>query len=450
MFELLYNVYLLALEATAGGLVRLTHKPKVARGFADDVAITSHSKTQLQMRLDYTGLFCSWSGMRVKVVKSMLTAFDFSERKDADISGIVYNGQPLSHLPAKEAFPYLGIRTALAGSFRAETEHVISSVRELRGLVSHHRYNLDQMVEAMQMVASSRFRYSAPLVPWTDAQLDRLHSEWIGLAKAAWRLPPSFPSAPLTFPSSQGGSPVPHPRVYLVQALASHVEQLVALPDDLRKTAIEQYRQLCTDTGCHTARELSDFLSHERKPRSCPIARLLRVCGQLKLSVKLPACLSLGRGEHETSWHGLFMSIREPALAESADEASRSDFLTVQKRWLDMRLTLRSKGYPNPRSLVLDAQAEHPKWRMKAFEEPWLKPLYRLLQNIPSNLRRRLFPRLDRGRRPVAQEIHQGLIGDALKALTKPSAHISPSKDGDTAEIFRDQRWSKVRCRELS
>ena len=149
MFELLYNVYLLALEATAGGLVRLTHKPKVARGFADDVAIISHSKTQLQVRLDKTGLFCNWSGMRVKVVKSMLTAYDFREKKDADVSGIVYNGQPLSYLPATEAFPYLGIRTSLVGSFRAETQHVISSVRELRALVSHHRYNLDQMVEAM-------------------------------------------------------------------------------------------------------------------------------------------------------------------------------------------------------------------------------------------------------------------------------------------------------------
>jgi len=35
------------------------------------------------------------------------------------------------------------------------------------------------------MVASSRFRYSAPLVPWPDAELNRLHLKWIGLAKVA-------------------------------------------------------------------------------------------------------------------------------------------------------------------------------------------------------------------------------------------------------------------------
>lgn len=145
-------------------------------------------------------------------------------------------------------------------------------------------------------MASSRFRYSAPLVPWSDAQLDLLHRKWVGLSKAAWRLPRSFPAAPLTFPSSHGGTPVPHPRVYLVQALATHVEQLVAFPDDLRDRAIRQYRLLCSDTGCLTVPELIDFLSRERTPRPCPIARLLRVCGQLDLPVKLPDCLSLGPG----------------------------------------------------------------------------------------------------------------------------------------------------------
>ena len=166
----------------------------------------------------------------------------------------------------------------------------------------------ESYVNCYRTTATIRTRWSKPcrwwphlvsdiLVPWTDAQLDRLHAEWIGLAKAAWRLPPSLPSAPFTFPQSQGGSPVPHPRVYLVQALSMHVEQLVALPDDLRATTVEQYRQLCAETGCHAVRELSDFLSRERRPRPCPIAPLLRVRGQLNDSVQLPACLSLGPGE---------------------------------------------------------------------------------------------------------------------------------------------------------
>lgn len=450
LFGLLDNVYLLALEATAGGVVRFGHKPQVARGFADDIAITATSKSQLQGRLSKTSQFCGWSGMRIKVIKSVLTAYDFAQRQDADVSGITYDGQPLRHLPATEAFTYLGIRTALAGCFRAERDHVINSVRELRDLVEHHRYNLDQMVEAMQMVASSRFRYSAPLVPWSDAQLDELYVHWIGLSKSAWRLPKSFPAAPLMFPPSQGGCPVPHPRVYLVQALATHVEQLVALPDHLRDRTIRQYKKLCVDTGCHTALELADFLSKERQPRPCPIARLLRVCGQLDITVKLPACLSLGPGEHETSWHRLFTCLRESARADPADGDSPRDFETVKKKWPAIRSSLRDKGLTEPRSLILDARAERPQWRLQALMDPWLRPLCRLLQRIPFEARRRLFPPLDRGRRPVVQEDHKDLISKTLKALNAPAEQAPIFRGVGAADHFRDPRWSRVQCRELS
>jgi hypothetical protein len=196
------------------------------------------------------------------------------------------------------------------------------------------------------MVASSRFRYSAPLVPWSDVQLDRLHMRWISLAKAAWKVPPGFPAAPLKFPTSQAGSPVPHPRVYLVQALATHIEQLVALPDALRDRTIWQYRQLCRDTGCNTARELADLLACERYPRECPIARLLRACGQLDVAIKLPDCLSLGPGENETSWYGLYMQIRNIARADGASEESRRDFETVRRSWSSLRLALGEKRLP--------------------------------------------------------------------------------------------------------
>jgi len=36
-----------------------------------------------------------------------------------------------------------------------------------------------------------------------------------------------------------------HPVVPLVQALAKHIEQLVALPDELRATTLRKYRKLC-------------------------------------------------------------------------------------------------------------------------------------------------------------------------------------------------------------
>jgi hypothetical protein len=72
--------------------------------------------------------------------------------------------------------------------------------------VRRHNYLLSHMVPAMHMVATSRFRYSALLVPWTDAELDKLHAKWLQVHWAAWRLPPGFPSAQLRFLSADGAA----------------------------------------------------------------------------------------------------------------------------------------------------------------------------------------------------------------------------------------------------
>jgi hypothetical protein len=112
------------------------------------------------------------------------------------------------------------------------------------------------MVPAMHMVATARFRYSAPLVPWTDAQLEKLHRVWLQVQRAAWRLPPGYPSAQLSFPVHEGAVPR-NPVVHMVHVFAKHIEQLVALPDGLRETTIRRYKKLCDSCGCHDEYELA-------------------------------------------------------------------------------------------------------------------------------------------------------------------------------------------------
>jgi hypothetical protein len=77
----------------------------------------------------------------------------------------------------------------------------------------------------------------------------------------------------------------------LTQALAKHIEQLVALQDNLRTETIARYKQLCDTFGCSNEQELSEALSAERKPRRCPLARFLRVCGKLRVQAYRPVCL---------------------------------------------------------------------------------------------------------------------------------------------------------------
>ena len=99
----------------------------------------------------------------------------------------MYEGDPLTNLAADCAFPYLGIRASLVGSNRRqqkpspclneEKNNIFATTKDIIGKAKHHKYLLSQMVLAMHMVATSRFRHSAPLVPWTDAELDQLHTK---------------------------------------------------------------------------------------------------------------------------------------------------------------------------------------------------------------------------------------------------------------------------------
>ena len=105
-------------------------------------------------------------------------------------------------------------------------------------LANCHEYLIGLMVQAMQLVRASWFRYSAPLVPWTDVEMEELHGLWLRVYKAAWWLTPSYAGAPFRLPSDNGGCPEVQPWVLLLQALAKHLELLKALPDDLREETL--------------------------------------------------------------------------------------------------------------------------------------------------------------------------------------------------------------------
>ena len=73
------------------------HWQSAGRGFADDLAVTTATPAGLQKILDVIARFCQWSGMQVKLAKSVITAFDYSRRSDMPTNDIRYNGE--SRLP---------------------------------------------------------------------------------------------------------------------------------------------------------------------------------------------------------------------------------------------------------------------------------------------------------------------------------------------------------------
>ena len=454
LFGIIFNCLLLALRATGVAHRTVSGLRTPARGFADDLVLCTESEEGMNRLLNVVADFCRWSGMRVKLEKTVATAFDFRRRQELSTEGVLYQGTPLVHLPAGESFPYLGVRASILGrtsprsrgrrwragstpNLAAEKTHIFSATKELVGIAKHHRYLLSQMVPAMQMVASARFRYSAALVPWTDAELDQIHKVWLQVHRSAWRLTPGYASAPLVLPETKGGCPVAHPRVLMIQALTTHIEQLCALPDELRQTTIARYRRLCVRCGCHTERELAEYLQTCRPIPRCPIARLLRACGQLGVHIKLPAVLSLGKEQRELSWHGLMQHFRGRASAAEADAQLQADVETLGASWAAVRRCLRRRGIRYPRMLVLNPRRPPAVWlvpRSLPRNPSWLEPLRRVLTEVDTAL---LFPPLDRGEGVPEVVTHQALLHDVLWGLRRGDCSV-PS-------LFADERWNAVR-----
>ena len=448
LFSLVFNALLLALKKAGVGHRTVQGLRPSSRGFADDLAILTGSASAMNRALQVVADFCRWSGMRLNLTKSVITAWDYSSKRDLPTDLIRFEGQPLVNLRAEDHFRYLGVRASLvkkgkrkgkehAPCLTSEKHHIFASTKELTTLSKNHPFLFRQMVPAMHMVATSRFRYSAPLVAWTDAELDELYTIWLQVNKASWRLPPGFPSAPFSFPADQGGCPVAHPLVHLVQALAKHIEQLVALPDELRETTRRQYQRLCDSCGCHTAQELAEFLREERSPRSCPIARLLRACAQLEIQIRLPACLSLGKTERETSWYAALKHIRQQVEAQE-DEQGKKDLETIVQSWSAIRRRWRRRGVRFPRQLVVDPQQRPALWLVPQSLRPnprWLEPLRRLLKLVDTVS---LFRKLDRGIGVSAPPVHVGLIHDVLAGLQDLTVPV--------ARLFEDERWHEIRC----
>jgi hypothetical protein len=195
LFNLVFNALLIGLRLSGVGVRTVVGLRPNSRGFADDLALSTDSAAGMEKLLQVVSSFCFWAGMRVKMQKSVISAYDYKSHKDLPTDGIRYNGEALVCLPAHEGFRYLGVRTALAGrkgtggpGTADEIHHVFDSTKELIRSLADHQIPLSFIVPSMRMVAAARFRYSAALVPWTDADLEALFKVWIQEELAAWKL----------------------------------------------------------------------------------------------------------------------------------------------------------------------------------------------------------------------------------------------------------------------
>jgi hypothetical protein len=118
LFNLIFNALLTGLRQSGVGVRTVTGLRANSKGYADDLAMCTSTSSGMHKLLQVVSSFCDWSGMRVKLQKSVISAYDYKAHEDLPTEGIRYNGGALVRLPAHESFRYLGVRAALAGRKR--------------------------------------------------------------------------------------------------------------------------------------------------------------------------------------------------------------------------------------------------------------------------------------------------------------------------------------------
>jgi hypothetical protein len=174
----------------------------------------------------------------------------------------------------------------------------------------------------------------------------------------------------------------------------------------------------------------------------CPIAHLLRACGQLGTKILLPRALTEAVRSREASWQALRTYLRNRVaggpqaccglcgsgwrLECDAEAAAEARHQVPQPAGVGRT----RDPMIHPVCLLPTTIARYPQW---------LSPLHLVLTQV--NLRD-LFPRVDRGAHPAPVPVHQELIQQVLSTL-RSEASLQRAETPES--LLSDSRWDRVR-----
>ena len=95
--------------------------------------------------------------------------------------------------------------------------------REAVELIRHHPHSPAMAIQIFKSKGIGIFRYSAAVVNWTGAELQRLQDLWALAYRIAWRLPEFTPKCQFFLPTAQGRYGYPTLLGTLADTLSAHV-----------------------------------------------------------------------------------------------------------------------------------------------------------------------------------------------------------------------------------
>ena len=207
-----------------------------ARLFADDTALVTQSVHGASIQMSHVDQFCAYTNAEVRPDKCEVAGMD-ENGKAIDVSCIRYRGTPLPVWRHGTATKYLGVYMSMDLNWSTEKKYVRTKMLKAVEQLKNTCYTRAQKMMLFNMCVVPVFRYSAPLVPWTWAELRDIDKLWSRAAKYALRLPLSFDLAPILLGAESGGMGLEPAANYLLKETQLHVRQCFAHYDDVRTWA---------------------------------------------------------------------------------------------------------------------------------------------------------------------------------------------------------------------
>ena len=238
--------------------------PAGSSGFADDTVFHTSGPDavpRMQAIIAPVGAYLRWSGLLINMLKSKISAIDYSTGKVVATDSIRHDGAAFPVLLPDQAHKHLGMRMSLTGDFSQEKARVTGEMRLRLSALRTDKLLPPILKEvAIKIGVVSVFRYSAGLVPWSKTELDQLSKSWVAAYKQAWTFSTRIDSSPMCLDRDEGGRACPSAVEEWIRAVLEVWEQCIGLPGEISRQATQHLQRSCLDHGCYTLNQLQCLL----------------------------------------------------------------------------------------------------------------------------------------------------------------------------------------------
>jgi hypothetical protein len=238
--------------------------PAGSSGFADDTVFHTSGPDavpRMQAIIAPVGAYLRWSGLLINMLKSKISAIDYSTGKVVATDSIRHDGAAFPALLPDQAHKHLGMRMSLTGDFSQEKARVTGEMRLRLSALRTDKLLPPILKEvAIKIGVVSVFRYSAGLVPWSKTELDQLSKSWVAAYKQAWTFSTRIDSSPMCLDRDEGGRACPSAVEEWIRAVLEVWEQCIGLPGEISRQATQHLQRSCLDHGCYTLNQLQCLL----------------------------------------------------------------------------------------------------------------------------------------------------------------------------------------------